>query len=145
MPNSLAALPTHAAPTKTLAGLVERVTYHHAESGFCVLRVKTREQRDLVTVVGHAASVAAGKWVQMSGSWVNDRTHGPQFKAAFLKASASTTLESIEKYFGLGMIRGIGPVYATKLVRAFGAAVFGLIEQDPARLREMTGIGPKRG
>jgi exodeoxyribonuclease V alpha subunit len=127
-----------------LAGLAERVTFHNAESGFCVLRVKVRGQRDLITVVGHAASIAAGEWVQMSGTWMNDRTHGLQFKAAFLKASPPTTLEGIEKYLGSGMIRGIGPVYATKLVRAFGAAVFELIEQEPDRLREVTGIGPKR-
>ena len=129
---------------EALAGLVERVTFHNADSGFCVLRVKARGQRDLVTVVGHAATIAAGEWVQLSGSWINDRTHGLQFKAAFLKASPPTTLEGIEKYLGSGMIRGIGPAYATKLVRAFGAAVFELIEQEPARLREVTGIGPKR-
>ncbi len=80
----------------------------------------------------------------MSGAWVTDRTHGLQFKAAFLKATPPTTLEGIEKYFGSGMIRGIGPVCATKLVRAFGDAVFELIEQEPKRLREVTGIGPKR-
>jgi len=120
------------------------VTFHNAESGFCVLRVKARGQRDLITVVGHAATIASGEWVQMSGSWVNDRTHGLQFKAAFLKASPPTTLEGIEKYLGSGMIRGIGPVYARKLVRAFGATVFDLIEQEPARLRQVTGIGPKR-
>ena len=88
--------------------------------------------------------IAAGEWVQMSGSWVNDRTHGLQFKAGFLKASPPTTLEGIEKYLGSGMIRGIGPVYARKLVRAFGEAVFELIEQEPERLHEVTGIGPKR-
>ena len=131
-------------PTEALAGLVERVTFHNADSGFCVLRIKARGQRDLVTVVGHAASIAAGEWVQMSGVWINDRTHGLQFKANFLKASPPTTLEGIEKYLGSGMIRGIGPIYATKLVRAFGAAVFELIEQEPGRLREVTGIGPKR-
>ena len=131
-------------PAEALAGLVERVTFHNAGSGFCVLRVKARGQRDLVTVVGHAATIAAGEWVQMSGTWINDRTHGLQFKAAFLKASPPTTLEGIEKYLGSGMIRGIGPAYATKLVRAFGEAVFELIEQEPARLREVTGIGPKR-
>ena len=120
------------------------MTFHNAESGFCVLRVKVRGQRDLVTVVGHAATIAAGEWVQMSGSWINDRTHGLQFKTTFLKTSPPTTLEGIEKYLGSGMIRGIGPTYATKLVRAFGAAVFELIEQAPARLREVTGIGPKR-
>ena len=131
-------------PTESLAGLVERVTFHNDESGFCVLRVKARGQRDLVTVIGHAASIAAGEWVQMSGTWVNDRTHGLQFKAAFLRASPPTTLEGIERYLGSGMIRGIGPVYAQKLVRAFGEAVFELIEQDPERLRDVTGIGPKR-
>ena len=131
-------------PTEALAGLVERVTYHNAENGFCVLRVKARGHRDLVTVVGHAASISAGEWVQMSGAWVNDRAHGPQFKAGFLKATQPTTREGIEKYLGSGMIRGIGPVYAARLVAAFGEAVFELIEAEPARLREVTGIGPRR-
>jgi len=130
--------------TETLAGLVERVTYHNTESGFCVLRVKVRGQRDLVTVVGHAAMIAAGEFVQMAGRWINDHTHGLQFRAEFLKASPPTTIEGIERYLGSGMIRGIGPVYARKLVRAFGEAVFDLIEQEPDRLREVTGIGPKR-
>ena len=131
-------------PTEALSGLVERVTFHNAETGFCVLRVKVRGQRDLATVVGHAALVSAGEFVSASGTWVNDRTHGLQFRAAFLKATAPTTLEGIEKYLGSGMIRGIGPVYARKLVRAFGEAVFDLVEQEPDRLREVTGIGPKR-
>src|SRR5690348_1364299 len=136
--------PTVSTPTEVLAGLVERVTFHNEESGFCVLRVKARGQRDLITIVGHAASISAGEWVQMSGTWVNDRTHGLQFKAAFLKVTPPTTVEGIEKYLGSGMIRGIGPVYAKKLVRAFGEAVFDLIEQEPKRLHEVTGIGPKR-
>ena len=127
-----------------LAGLVERVTFHNEETGFCVLRVKARGQRDLITVLGHAAMISAGEFVQASGSWVNDRTHGVQFRASFLKATAPTTIEGIEKYLGSGMIRGIGPVYAKKLVRAFGEAVFEIIEQEPGRLREVTGIGPKR-
>ncbi len=127
-----------------MAGLVERVTFHNADTGFCVLRVKARGQRDLVTVVGHAASIASGEWVQMSGTWANDRTHGLQFKAAFLKASPPTTLEGIEKYLGSGMIRGIGETYAKRLVKAFGEAVFDVIEQQPDRLREVGGIGPKR-
>ena len=131
-------------PTEVLAGLVERVTFHNDENGFCVLRVKARGQRDLITVLGHAAMISAGEFVQASGSWVNDRTHGVQFRASFLKATAPTTIEGIEKYLGSGMIRGIGPIYAKKLVRAFGEAVFDIIEQEPGRLREVTGIGPKR-
>jgi exodeoxyribonuclease V alpha subunit len=74
-------------PAEALAGLVERVTFHSAETGFCVLRVKVRGQRDLVTVVGHAAAVTAGEFVSASGAWVNDRTHGPQFRANFLKST----------------------------------------------------------
>ena len=62
--------------TEVLAGLVERVTFHNAENGFCVLRVKARGQRDLITVLGHAAMISAGEFVRASGGWVNDRTHG---------------------------------------------------------------------
>ena len=119
---------------EALAGLVERVTYHNPENGSCVLRVKVRGQRELVTVVGAAAAIGAGEFVQASGSWVNDRTHGLQFKAAFLKAAPPTTLEGIERYLGSGMIKGIGPVYAKKLVQAFGEAVLDTIEQSPERL-----------
>src|SRR3954453_21796468 len=127
-----------------LAGLVERVTYHNPENGFCVLRVKARGQRDLVTLVGAAAAITAGEFVQASGTWVNDRVHGLQFKAAFLRSAPPTTLEGIEKYLGSGMVKGIGPVYAGRLVRAFGEGVFDVVEQEPDRLREVDGIGPKR-
>src|SRR5437588_6252085 len=119
-----------ASSTEVLGGLVDRVTFHNPESGFCVLRVKARGQRDLITLVGHAAMISAGEFVQASGSWINDRTHGVQFRASFLKATAPTTIEGIEKYLGSGMIRGIGPVYAKKLVRAFGEAVFDVIESS---------------
>jgi len=129
---------------EVLAGLVERVTYHNVENGFCVLRVKARSHRDLVTVIGYAATISAGEWITASGEWVNDLTHGQQFKARFMRCSAPTTIDGIEKYLSSGMIRGIGPVYARKLVRAFGEAVFDVIQQEPDRLREVTGIGPKR-
>ena len=127
-----------------LAGAVERVTFHSEESGFCVLRVKARGHRELVTVVGHAAAVAAGEWITASGEWVNNRTYGPQFRSRFMKATAPTSIEGIERYLASGMIRGIGPVYARKLVRAFGERVFDVIEADPERLREVDGIGPVR-
>jgi exodeoxyribonuclease V alpha subunit len=109
---------------EVLAGLVERVTYHNAENGFCVLRAKARGHRDVVTVVGHAATIAAGEWITASGEWINDRTHGQQFKARFLRTSPPTSADGIEKYLSSGMIRGVGPVYAKKLVRAFGEKVF---------------------
>ena len=129
---------------EVLAGSVERVTFHNGENGFCVLRVKARGHRELVTVVGHAALVSAGEWITASGEWVNDRTYGQQFRSRFLKSSAPTSTEGVERYLGSGMIRGIGPVYAKKLVRAFGEQVFDVIESEPERLREVDGIGPVR-
>ena len=128
---------------EVLAGLVERVTYHNAENGFCVLRARARGHRDVVTVVGHAAAISAGEWITASGEWVNDRTHGQQFKARFLRTSPPTSADGIEKYLSSGMIRGVGPVYAKKLVRALGEKVFDVIEATPDRLREVDGIAKK--
>lgn len=129
---------------EVLAGLVERVTYHNVENGFCVLRIKARGHRDLITVTGHSATISAGEWITVTGSWNNDRVHGLQFRAAFLKASAPTSAEGIEKYLASGMIRGIGPVYAKKLVKAYQDKVFDVIENEPERLRDIAGIGPVR-
>ena len=131
-------------PTEVLAGSIERVTFHNSTNGFCVLRIKACGQRELVTVVGHAAEISAGEWVTVSGVWVNDREHGLQFKASFLRSSPPTSVEGIEKYLGSGMIRGIGPIYASKLVDAFGSQVFEVIEQAPERLLEVPGIGRVR-
>src|SRR6202008_633308 len=129
---------------EVIVGLVERVTYHNVENGFCVLRAKARGHRDVVTIVGHAAPIAAGEWIAASGEWVNDRTHGQQFKARFLRTSPPTSADGIEKYLASGMIRGIGSVYSKKLVRAFGEKVFEIIEETPNRLQEVGGIGPVR-
>jgi exodeoxyribonuclease V alpha subunit len=126
---------------EVLAGLVERVTFHNAENGFCVLRAKARGHRELVTVIGHAAIISAGEWITATGEWVDDRTHGQQFKARFLRTSTPTSADGIEKYLSSGMIRGVGPAYAKKLVRAFGEKVFDVIEAAP---REVDGIGPVR-
>jgi exodeoxyribonuclease V alpha subunit len=87
--NTPAKAPASSPRQEVLAGLVERVTYHNAENGFCVLRIKARGHRDLVTAVGHAATVSAGEWITATGEWVNDRTHGQQFKTRFLRTSAN--------------------------------------------------------
>ena len=88
--------------------------------------------------------MSPGEWITASGERVNDRTHGQQFRASFIRTAAPSSVEGIEKYLGSGMIRGIGPVYARKLVRAFGEKVFDVIEAEPDRLREVTGIGKVR-
>lgn len=127
-----------------LAGSVERVTFHSEQSGFCVLRAKVKGHRELVTVTGSAASIAAGEFIECQGNWINDKKHGLQFKTTHLKIVPPSTLEGIEKYLGSGMIKGIGPHFAKKLIRAFGDAVFDVIENSPARLTELEGIGEKR-
>ena len=131
-------------PSEVIVGNVERVTFHSEESGFCVLRVKARGHRDLVTTIGHAAMISPGEWITATGEWTNDRNHGLQFKARFLKTSEPSSVEGIEKYLGSGMIRGIGATYAKRLVQMFGKDVFDVIEANPERLREVTGIGPMR-
>ena len=125
-------------------GTVERVTFHSQDTGFCVLRVKVPGRRELETVVGHVASIAPGEEIRVVGAWTNDLVHGPQFKASSIHTAHPTSVEGIVRYLGSGLIRGIGPVYAKKLVEAFGATVFEVIEQDPARLRHVEGIGPAR-
>src|SRR5437016_5692390 len=136
--------PEASSTQEALAGLVQRAPVPTPATGFCVLRAKVRGHRDVVTVVGHAATIAAGEWITASGEWVNDRTHGQQFRARFLRTSPPTSADGIEKYLSSGMIRGVGPVYAKKLVRAFGEKVFDVIEVAPDRLREVDGIGPVR-
>jgi exodeoxyribonuclease V alpha subunit len=127
-----------------LEGLVERVTFHNADSGFCVVRLKVRGERELITLIGHTPTVAPGEYASASGTWVTEREHGRQFKAVFVRISPPTTLTGIERCLGSGMVKGIGPFYAGRLVKAFGAAVFDTIEQTPARLREVDGIGEIR-
>ncbi|CAO4145227.1 SF1B family DNA helicase RecD2 [Methylorubrum extorquens] len=132
------------APVETLAGTVERVTFHNAETGFCVLKVQARGKRDLVPVVGHAPAIGAGEWITATGIWFTDRQHGLQFKADTLKATPPTGVEGIEKYLASGYMRGIGPAMAKRIVALFGEGTFEIIEATPGRLMEVGGIGPKR-
>jgi exodeoxyribonuclease V alpha subunit len=129
---------------ENLSGSVERVTFHSEDSGFCVLRVKVRGHKDLVTVTGSAASIGAGEFVDCRGVWVNDRNYGLQFKAERLAVVQPSTVEGMEKYLGSGMIKGIGPHFAQKLVKAFGDQVFDVIETSPEKMLELRGIGPSR-
>src|SRR3954468_22305001 len=132
------------APPESLTGLIERVTFFNEENGFAVLKVKVKGQRELVTVLGSLPSVSAGEWLTAEGRWVRDREFGLQFKSHLLNSSAPTTREGIEKYLGSGMVKGIGPVYAKKLVQKFGEKIFDVIEAESGRLEEIDGIGPER-
>ena len=128
----------------SLSGLIERVTFFNEDNGYGVLKVKAKGHRDLVTVVGSLPSVSPGEWLTAQGRWVQDREFGLQFKAEMLNSTAPTTKEGIEKYLGSGMVKGIGPINAKKLVATFGERIFDIIEQESARLEDVDGIGPKR-
>ncbi|TXN17223.1 ATP-dependent RecD-like DNA helicase [Methylobacterium sp. WL122] len=132
------------APIESLAGTVERVTFHNSETGFCVLKVHARGKRDLVPVIGHAPAIGAGEWITATGIWFTDRQHGLQFKADTLTVTPPTGVDGIEKYLASGSMRGIGPAMAKRIVAQFGEGTFEIIEAEPDRLREVGGIGPKR-
>jgi exodeoxyribonuclease V alpha subunit len=131
-------------PPESLTGVIERVTFFNEENGFAVLKVKARGHREPVTVVGPLPAVNAGEWLTAEGRWVQDRQFGLQFRADLLRSAAPTTREGIEKYLASGMVKGIGPTYAKKLVEKFGEKIFDIIDSCSGRLEEVEGIGPER-
>ena len=128
----------------SVSGVVERITFQSFESGFCVLRVKAEGHAGLVTVVGTAPEIKAGEWVRARGEWVQDPRWGLQLKAAQLETATPGTLEGMRRYLASGLVPGIGPHFAERLVDTFGEEVFQVIEFQPQRLREVPGIGAGR-
>ena len=137
-----AAIPERKPTTEEFSGLIERVTFHNDESGFCVLRVKTPGHPGEDTVIGALPSVTAGEWLVAEGWWVRDKEHGLQFKASTMKTVPPTRVAGIERYLGSGLVKGIGPVLAKKLVAKFGAEVLTVIETRTAELQPLDGIAP---
>ncbi|MGI0120018.1 SF1B family DNA helicase RecD2 [Zooshikella sp. RANM57] len=131
-------------PQERLEGSVERVTFHSEETGFFVVRTKVRGYRELVTITGSTPAITAGEYIESFGIWVNDPRHGLQFQAKSVKMIVPTNLEGMQKYLGSGMVKGIGPHFAKRLVKHFGEQVFDVIEHQPERLLELDGIGKVR-
>ena len=127
-----------------LDGQIERVVFRNEENGFCVLRVKVRGHKDLVTVTGTTPTVSAGEWLAADGEWLVDPRHGRQFKGEKMRMSQPDTLEGIEKYLASGMVKGIGKEYAKRLVKTFGRDVFDIIENSSGKLLKVEGIGRQR-
>jgi exodeoxyribonuclease V alpha subunit len=129
---------------ETLSGIIERITFHNADTGFAVLQVQAGGKRGLTTVVGTTPAVVAGEYVEASGAWAQDRNHGLQFKAETLQITPPHTLEGITKYLGSGLVKGIGPHFAKKIVAVFGERTLQVIDESPTFLSEVKGIGPQR-
>ncbi|MDX1383072.1 MAG: ATP-dependent RecD-like DNA helicase [Thermoanaerobaculia bacterium] len=123
---------------------MERVAFHNPDTGFAVLRARVRDQSQPVTVVGLTPSVAPGEHFQASGNWEDDATHGRQFRARHLQITPPSSRDGMERYLASGLIKGIGPAIAKRLVQAFGDEVFDVIEKYPHRLQQVEGIGPTR-
>ncbi len=127
-----------------LSGVVERITFHNMDTGYAVLRVSVRGKRDPITVVGLISTVVAGEYIEAYGQWINDKQHGLQFKADALKTTPPHTVEGMIKYLGSGLIKGIGPKYAKRIVEIFGERTLEVIDKSPTSLSEVHGIGPQR-
>jgi exodeoxyribonuclease V alpha subunit len=127
-----------------LSGVVERITFINEENGFCVIKIKSRGFSELVTVVGNMASVNVGTVVNLKGEWKNDTKYGKQFCVHSYKETMPATITGMEKYLGSGLIKGVGPVNAKRIVKSFGEDTIRVIEEEPDRLSEVDGIGPKR-
>jgi len=129
---------------ETLRGLIERVVFHNLDTGYCVLRVQAAGRAEPATVVGQLPQAVAGEQIDGVGDWVDNKNFGPQFKATNLVTAPPHTLDGIARYLGSGLVKGIGPKYAQKIVDAFGDKTLDIIDAAPASLRDVKGIGPKR-
>ncbi|HOQ01255.1 MAG TPA: ATP-dependent RecD-like DNA helicase [Acetivibrio clariflavus] len=127
-----------------LSGVVERITYVNEENGFCVIKIKSHGFSDLVTVVGNLAAVNVGSTLKLKGNWKFDSKYGRQFNAIDYQETVPATIAGIEKYLGSGLIKGIGPVYARRIVKHFKEDTLRVIEENPDALLEVEGIGQKR-
>ena len=127
-----------------LQGHIERVSFVNEENGYTIARLKVAGRRDPVTVVGSMMNPTPGEKVRMKGEWTNHPRFGEQFRFAFCESSVPATVYGIEKYLGSGLIKGIGPVMARRMVEKFGEATLEVIDSESSRLQEVEGIGEKR-
>jgi exodeoxyribonuclease V alpha subunit len=127
-----------------LRGVVERVTYYNEETGYSVIRLAVEGKDDLATVVGSLPEVNPGESLRLLGVWTAHPQYGRQFKAERCEQVLPATVEGIKRYLGSGLVKGVGPVTATRIVQRFGAATLRVLDEEPQRLREALGVGPKR-
>lgn len=130
--------------TVKIRGVVERITYQNPENGYTVLKCAVKSYKELVTVIGSLLDVNVGSVLLIYGNWKVDSRYGRQFAAESWEETLPATVFGIEKYLGSGLIKGVGPKYAKKIVAQFGIETLEVIETDISRLQEVDGIGKKR-
>ncbi len=136
--------PRNTTKAEVLRGLVDRVVFHNEDNGFCILKVVPQGKNDVVSLIGKAPRVVAGEEFEARGVWEPNRDFGPQFKADELSLKRPDSLAGIERYLGSGLIEGIGPKYAKRMVEKFGPKVFDIIENESRKLEDVEGVGKKR-
>ena len=127
-----------------LSGQIERITFSNEENGFTIAKLKVHGRRDLVTIIGTLISPVPGETLHLKGAWTVHPGFGEQFKVESYETSTPATVFGIRKYLGSGLIKGIGPVMAERMVKRFGKETLEIIEHQSARLTEIPGIGQKR-
>ena len=127
-----------------LQGQIEKITYASDETGFTIVKLKVDDRKNLVTVVGNLAAPMVGEILRMKGEWVNHPRYGEQFKLVHYETDMPASVHGIGKYLGSGLIKGIGPVMAKRIVERFGEKTLEVIENEIARLAEVEGVGKKR-
>ena len=128
----------------TLEGVVERITFHNEETGYTVAKLARDDTNLEVAVVGNMLGVSAGEHVRLEGEWAVHGQYGRQFKVERYTSVLPATAAGIQKYLGSGLVKGIGPKMAERIVLAFGADTLDVIEDQPERLYNVEGVGPKR-
>jgi exodeoxyribonuclease V alpha subunit len=135
----------NAAPVyETITGVVERLTYHSEESGYTVARLQREKASELTTIVGSFANIQPGQTLQLTGFWREHPQYGAQFNVTQYKETKPATLTGLEKYLGSGLIKGVGPVTAKRIVAHFQLDTLDVIEHQIERLVEVKGIAKKR-
>ena len=130
--------------TIRMTGQLERITYVHPETGYTVARLRVSRNQEPVTITGRFADLVPGMTLEVSGIWKIHPSYGKQFNVHEYKTLVPTTVYGIKKYLGSGLIKGIGPVMAERIVDRFGEDALDIIENDPDRLYEVDGVGKKR-
>ena len=120
-----------------LEGTVERVTYFNPENGYSIVRLKPARNGDLVTLVGNLPELTPGEHVRLQGQWTSHAEYGRQFKVERCEQTLPATVEGIRRYLGSGLIKGVGPRTAERIVQTFGAETLNVIDLQPDRLREV--------